>query len=113
MIAITRSAEITPSSMSLVSSDASETEWIGTLRTSMADGFDIRPIQADPGPSWSVRYDDRPCRPDVDHCVDDAIQAGDHGRQVGTLHETADGVDLRPHRPAREVTIGGVLLHLR
>ena len=39
MIAMTRSAAITPSSMSFASSLASATEWIGTLRTSMASGM--------------------------------------------------------------------------
>ena len=40
MMAITRSAAMTPSSMSRASSLASATEWIGTLRTSMALGMD-------------------------------------------------------------------------
>src|ERR1044071_2394230 len=111
MMAITRSAWMTPSSMSLVSSEASETEWIGTLRTSMAEGcVGMGPIQAD---RHSVRYDDRSRGPEVGHRVDDAVEAGDHARQAGALHEPAHGVHLRTHRPAREVPLRGVLLHLR
>src|SRR6185503_15651798 len=97
MIAITRSATITPSSMSVVSSDASETEWIGTLRTSMADG--MQPIQSD---RPSVGYDDRARAADVGHRIDDPVQAGDHGGQVGALHEAAHRVHLGAHRAAGE-----------
>jgi hypothetical protein len=44
MIAITRSACMTPSSISFASSLASATEWIGTLRTSIADGTTRFPL---------------------------------------------------------------------
>src|SRR3954451_19042981 len=115
MIAITRSAWITPSSTSLVSSEASETEWMGTLRTSMADGvdmaesFQVAPSREDQA---SVRHDDRACRADVGHGVDDPVEARDHAGEVRALHETADGVDLGAHRPTAEMPLRDVLLHL-
>src|SRR5690349_6348448 len=108
MIATTRSAWITPSSMRWVSSEASETEWIGTLRTSMADG-----MQRSNQMPRSVRDDDRPGAADGGDGLDDVVQAGDDTGQVRPLHEAADGVHLRTHRPACEVALGGVLLHLR
>src|SRR5215204_1045165 len=117
MIAITRSAWIAPSSTSLVSSEASETEWIGTLRTSIADGVGMaRSLQVATSSSdheSSVRHDDRPGGADIDHGVDDPVQPGDHAGQVRALHEAAHGVDLRAHRPAGEVALGDVLLHPR
>src|SRR6476646_6868003 len=107
MTAITRSAWRTPSSISRVSSEASETECSGTLRTSMA-GTGMPSIL-----SGLVGDDDRPDLPQPGHGVDDPVEAGDHGRLVGALHEAAHRVDLRPHRPAGEVPVVGVGLHLR
>src|SRR3954462_4948806 len=46
MMAMTRSACMTPSSISRASSDASATEWMGTLRTSMASGMGFLPGRA-------------------------------------------------------------------
>src|SRR5690242_7732312 len=107
MIAITRSARIAPSSISRVSSEASETEWIGTLRTSMAGGsVDMTRSLQVPAPSdqrGSVGDHDRPGRTDVGHGVDDPVQAGDHAGQVGALHEPAHRIHLRAHRPTGEV----------
>src|SRR5512142_3068522 len=108
MIAITGSAWITPSSISLVSSEASETEWIVTLRSSMALG-----IRRSKQMRASAGYDDGAGRADVGDRVDDPVEAGDDPRQVGALDEPAHRVDLRPHRPAGEVPLLGVALHLR
>src|SRR5690348_1354185 len=107
MIANTRSAAMTPSSISFVSSEASATEWIGTLRTSMALGMDV--------PLGSIGYDDGADRLAVGesgHGTSDAGQVRDDAGASGLLDEAADGVHLRPHRAAGEVARGGVLPHL-
>src|SRR5688572_21405717 len=98
MIAITRSAAITPSSMSFASSEASATEWIGTLRTSMASGMRLV--------SWVglVGYDDGAGV--AGDTLDDVLEVRDHGALTALLHEAADGVDLRSHRAAGEVALG-------
>src|SRR5829696_7503447 len=105
MIAKTRSAAMTPSSMSFVSSEASATEWIGTLRTSMAEGMSGIPFAGS-----SVRYDDG-AGVSGDRCGD-LVEAGDDATAAGRLHEAADGVDLGAHRPGREVPVGGVAAQL-
>src|SRR6188472_4035060 len=102
MIAITRPASITPSSMSLASSLASATEWIGTLRTSMALGMAF----------LSVRYDDG-AGVRTGHRLDDRVQVGDDGPRAAVLDEAADGVHLGAHGAAGEVALRGQRPHLR
>lgn len=43
---------------------------------------------------------------------DDVVEIGDHPAATGGRHESADGVDLGPHRSLREVTFGSVLTQL-
>ena len=100
MIAITRSASITPSSISFASSLASATEWIGTLRTSMASGMRI--------PFGSVSRVRRRCRSSPVDGVGDVVEVGDDGAGAAALDEPAGGVDLGAHRAAGEVALGGV-----
>src|SRR4051794_22415779 len=102
MIAMTRSAAITPSSMSFASSLASATEWIGTLRTSIASGI------------WRflrlVGYDDGAGRPG--HRLGEVSKIGDDGPRAAGLDEPAGGVDLGAHRAAGEVALRGVRAQL-
>src|SRR6478735_9532039 len=102
MIAMTREASMTPSSISFASSLASATEWIGTLRTSMALGM-VRP-------SGLVGYDDGACG--TGDGVGDVGQVGDDRPRAALLDEPADRVDLRAHRAAGEVAVRGVTAHL-
>src|SRR3954447_15378060 len=99
MIAITREASMTPSSMSFASSLASATEWIGTLRTSMALGMAVPSVGG-----RSVRYDDGAAR--TGDGAGDGAEVGDDGAVATLLDEPAGRVDLRPHRPAGEVALG-------
>src|ERR1700754_3954036 len=94
MIAITRSACMTPSSMSFASSLASATEWIGTLRTSMASGICVPLL---------VGYDDgsRVARDGVG----DVGEVRDDGPGAAALDEPAGRVDLRTHGAAGEVPL--------
>src|SRR5688572_14482002 len=103
MIAKTRSAAMTPSSMSLVSSEASATEWMGTLRTSMALGVALGMGFLSGGVSG---YDDGAGM--TGDGGGDLVEAGDDARAAGGLDEAADGVDLRAHRAGREVAVRGV-----
>src|SRR6476661_1699189 len=109
MMAITRLASMTPSSMSFASSDASATEWIGTLRTSMASGtvddlslqwFSARGTRL--VFSGSAVLDDG-SDPALDG-VGDAGQVGDDGPAAAGAHEPQGRLDLGPHRARREVT---------
>src|SRR6478752_6040497 len=103
MIAMTRDASMTPSSISFASSLASATEWIGTLRTSMASGMrDVLLL---------VGYDDGPGR--AGHRLGEMSKVGDHGPGAAALDEPAGGVDLGAHRAAGEVTLRGVRPQLR
>src|SRR6187455_1888724 len=109
MIAITRSACRTPSSMSFASSLASATEWIGTLRTSMASGmWPLSPRSAGRG---SVGYDDGAGV--ALHGVPKVGEVGDDRTAAAGLDEPAHRVHLRPHGAAGEVALGGVRAHLR
>src|SRR5688572_20825756 len=97
MIATTRSACRTPSSISRASSLASETEWIGTLRTSMAEGMGCL--------SLLVGYDDGAGV--AGDGVEDVVQGGDHRVAATALDKAAGSVHLRPHGAAGEVALGG------
>src|SRR3954466_12913449 len=108
MIAITRSACRTPSSISFASSVASATEWMGTLRTSMASG--MGPLSPTPRPAsqrgWSVGDDDG-----ASVAVHGGAQVGEVGDDAAgpaALAEPAHGLPLRSHRATGEVPLGGV-----
>src|SRR4051812_3485058 len=100
MTAITRSASITPSSMSLASSEASLTLCSGTLRTSMGAG--IRFLSAGENGSGVVAGDG----------VGDVLERGDDGAVPASLHEAERGLDLGAHAAAGELSRGGVLAQL-
>src|SRR3712207_6697057 len=99
MTATTRSASITPSSMSLASSEASLTLCSGTLRTSMGAGT--------AGPLGSGEQDGA----DVVACdgVGDVLERGDDGAGAALLEESGGRRDLRPHAAAGELAGGGEL----
>src|SRR4051794_39794419 len=101
MTAMTRSASMTPSSMSLASSDASLTLCSGTLRTSIGAGTGSPSGGGEDGA-------------DVVTCdgVGDVFQGRDDGAVPARLHETEDGVDLGAHAAAGELPGGGVLAQL-
>src|SRR5699024_1863931 len=111
MIAITRSASRVPSSMSLASSLASATEWIGTLRTSIADGTgaSFHWVVVDPG-ELAGGHDPR-ARPPLDG-LGDALEGRDDADPGTGLGEGGDGLDLGSHRPGREPLLGAELSHL-
>src|SRR4029077_3459685 len=71
----------------LVVSTSSTTDW---RRLLLASGYDDRACIA-----TSTRHD--------------VAQTRDHAGLAGRLDEATDGVDLGPHRPAGELTLGGVL----
>src|SRR4051812_46189219 len=101
--AMTRSASMTPSSMSLASSEASLTLCRGTLRTSIGAGT-ASPSGGEDG-AGVVPTDG----------VGDVFQGRDDGsawsgRGPAGLHEAEDGVDLRAHAAARELALRGVRL---
>src|SRR6478735_2510070 len=91
MTAMTRSASMTPSSMSLASSEASLTLCSGTLRTSIGAG--IRFLSAGENGAGAVATDG----------VGDVFQGGDDGSRAACFHEAEDGVDLRAHAAAGEL----------
>src|SRR6476659_1578641 len=101
--AMTRSASMTPSSMSLASSEASLTLCSGTLRTSIGAGTGS-PFGMSGGEDGSgvVTGDG----------VGDVFQRGDDGALATAVDEPEQGVDLRPHAAAGELTGGGVLAQL-
>src|SRR4051812_39341782 len=96
MIAMTRSASMTPPSTSSTRPEASLTFLIGTLRTSMGSGTAGSPF---------LFYDDR--TGGAGHRVGDPVQRGDHGALATGLHEPARGVDLGAHGSAGELPVGG------
>src|SRR5688572_10776714 len=111
MTAITRSASITPSSMSLASSEASLTLCSGTLRTSIGAGTGVPLVLAVRGSGGQdgagvVAGDG----------VGDVFQGRDDGalRVVGArrLDEPQRGLDLGAHAAAGELPVGGVPAHL-
>src|SRR3954449_5711129 len=92
MTATTRSASMTPSSMSLASSEASLTLCSGTLRTSIGAGTAV-PLGSGGQDGAGVVAGDG---------VGDVFQGRDDGaawsrRGLTGLHEAEDGVDLRAH----------------
>src|SRR3954452_16921604 len=99
MTAMTRSASMTPSSMSLASSEASLTLCRGTLRTSMGAGTGL--------PSGSAGEDGSGVVP-VDG-VGDVLERRDDGPRSAGLDEAQDRVDLGAHAAAGELAGGGVL----
>src|SRR3954468_7555227 len=99
MTAMTRSASMTPSSMSLASSDASLTLCSGILRTSIGAGT---------GAPWLGGGQDGAGVVTVDG-VGDVFQGRDDGSTPACLHEAEEGVDLRAHAAAGELACGGVL----
>src|SRR3954470_13048718 len=104
MTAMTRSASMTPSSMSLASSDASLTLCSGTLRTSIGAGTAV-PLGSGGQDRAGVVIGDG---------VGDVFQGRDDGAAsficgAAGLDEAEDGVDLRAHAAARELSRGGVL----
>src|SRR4051794_20332841 len=96
MIATTRSACSTPSSISFASSLASATEWIGTLRTSMASGSGGPSARGSAG--WYERR--------LLGCDARAGRAGDRLGEVGKVGDARAGSALL-HEPARGVHLGG------
>src|SRR5215212_9427084 len=102
MTATTRSASMTPSSMSLASSEASLTLCSGTLRTSIGAGTGL--------PSGSGGQDGSGVVP-VDG-VGDVFQGRDDGAAPARLHEAQGGLDLRAHAAAGELAVCGVLPQL-
>src|SRR4029078_12460111 len=109
MIAITRSASITPSSISVASSLASATEWMGTFRTSIALGLS-RFLSVVNSGGGSVGYDDGAGA--SGHGLHDAGEVGDHAGPVAGLDEPAQRLDLGPHRAAGEGALLDVPEHL-
>src|SRR4051794_36852109 len=114
MTAMTRSASMTPSSMSLASSEASLTLCSGTLRTSIGAGTAASLRTADglsePRVRWSGGEDGADVVP-VDR-VGDVLEGGDDGTGPALLHEAEGGLHLRAHRAAGELAVGGVPAHL-
>src|SRR6476660_2949693 len=102
MTAMTRSASMTPSSMSLASSEASLTLCSGTLRTSIGAGTAV-PLGSGGQDGAGVVTGDG---------VGDVFQGRDDGARAAVVEEAEQGVDLRPHAAPRELTGGGVLAQL-
>src|SRR4051795_5780309 len=102
MMATTRSASMTPSSMSLASSDASLTLCSGTLRTSIGAGIAFLLDGGENG-AGVVTGDG----------VGDVLERGDDGARAASLDETERGLDLGAHAAERELPCRGVLPQLR
>src|SRR5690349_6446849 len=100
MIATTRSARRTPSSTSLVSSLASATEWMGTLRTSMAAGTAGSFLRR-------ARVGGYDARAGVTgHGGGEVVEGGDDAGPAGVLGEAHHCLHLRSHGPGSEVLLG-------
>src|SRR3954469_20060934 len=106
--AMTRSASMTPSSMSLASSEASLTLCRGTLRTSIGAGIGFLPGYGLNGQHGAGVV--------IADGVGDVLERRDDGAGgvVGTrrLDEPEGGLDLGAHAAAGELPGGCVLLHL-
>src|SRR3954452_8130718 len=96
MTATTRSASMTPSSMSLASSEASLTLCSGTLRTSIGAG--IRFLSRDQNGAGGISGDG----------VGDVLERRDDGAGTAGVDEPQGGLDLRPHAAARELACRGM-----
>src|SRR5215213_4503493 len=101
MTAMTRSASMTPSSMSFASSEASLTLCSGTLRTSIGAGTASPSLGRQNGADV-VALDG----------VGDVLERGDDGALPALLHEPEGGLDLGAHRAPGELAVGGVRAHL-
>src|SRR6478735_1410321 len=106
MTAMTRSASMTPSSMSLASSEASLTLCSGTLRTSIGAGTavplgstDFRCRKSGSGGQYGAGVVTR-------DGVSDVFQGGDHGAPPTSLDETERGIHLGAHAAAGELPGG-------
>src|SRR4051794_31297381 len=123
MTAMTRSASMTPSSMSLASSEASLTLCNGTLRTSIGAGTAV--------PLYGVALSWVPPRACEGWGGGDPFSGGEHGAGVVTADSVGDvferrddgagaapvqeaqrGLDLGAHAAAGELALSGVLAHL-
>src|SRR3954471_2929160 len=102
MTATTRSAWITPSLMSLASSEASLTLCSGTLRTSIGVGTGYLFLCSSDDGAELV----------AGHGVGDVFQGRDDGAGATVLEEAQGGVDLGAHAAARELTLPGVRAQL-
>src|SRR5512141_1646495 len=98
MTATTRSASSTPWSMRSARPLASDTFRIGTLRTSMGSGMAVSFV-------GGIGYDDGAGLPGDG--VQDVLEVADHGTRAALLDEPAGRLDLRAHRAAGEVPLGG------
>src|SRR5687768_13119981 len=103
MTATTRSASMTPSSMSLASSEASLTLCSGTLRTSIGAGIASSSLAGGQDGADVVALDG----------VGDVLEGRDDGARPALLDEAQRCLDLRAHRAAGELAVGGVRAHLR
>src|SRR3954465_15542264 len=102
---MTRSASMTPSSMSLASSEASLTLCSGTLRTSIGagTGSPCSGRLACSGAGGGSGGEDGAGAVAADG-VGDVLQGRDDGSRAARFHEAEDGVDLRAHAAAGELT---------
>src|SRR4051812_45204027 len=98
MTAMTRSASMTPSSMSLASSEASLTLCSGTLPTSIRAGTAVPLGSGGQDGSGVVTRDG----------VGDVFTGRDDGAAAAGLDEAEEGVDLRAHAAAGELAGRGV-----
>src|SRR3712207_3893008 len=103
---MTRSASMTPSSMSRASSEASLTLCSGTLRTSIGAG-----TASSSRGVWSGGAENGADVVALDG-VGDVLERGDHGAGAATLDEAERRLDLGTHRAARELAVGGVRAQL-
>src|SRR5687768_3950692 len=99
MIAMTRSACMTPSSISFASSLASATEWIGSLRTSIAEGTGTAFRRGSGG------GDDAGAGGAGDG-LGEQVERGDDTGAAGPLREPGDGLHLGTHRAGGEPLLG-------
>src|SRR5690242_7539262 len=101
---MTRSASITPSSMSFSRPEASVTLSMGTLRTSMGSGMGVSCTATCGDQRW-MELDDRAGEA-VDG-VGGAVEGGDDGAMPARLDEADRRLDLRTHAAAGEVALRG------
>src|SRR3954462_15786256 len=95
MTAITRSASMTPSSMSFASSEASLTLCRGTLRTSIGAGTEL-----------SLSGGDDRAGVVAGDGVGDVLERGDDGAAAAVVEEAQHGVHLRAHAAPGELAVG-------